>query len=193
MYFESQATAEVNPENVQRSTEARNQIDAFLVKYPHDPLLLAGVLQRTAPKAIWRWSAGCSVPDESVNDHVFWFYRGWYLARHQKLGEAEAALQESLRLSPLSWLTRYELASLLRQQELMDAVAPVQQLAIQGRELYSEVIRMETAPTFRPKCWSGWGTMPQDAAMQKSLSAAATQRADVRDRIHDRADDTPLS
>lgn len=126
--------------------QADQQLAWFLEKAPSDPVLLTH-LMHTAYKAsdLNRVAELLQqVSEEAAGDHMVWVFRAWYHSQMDEHERALEAIQEALKLHPISPLARHEYASILRRSQ-QSGVARQQQLAAVGRELRTRVLQLTTA------------------------------------------------
>ena len=95
------------------------------------------------------------VPDDSVDDPVFWKYRGWYATQTSNLEDAERSYQEAIRLNPLGCQTRHEYAQLLRTLGRASEAAPQQALAARGTALVVEARQLKHLRDAPPRLLQG--------------------------------------
>jgi tetratricopeptide (TPR) repeat protein len=140
---------------VEMNKEAMTQLQWFLDKQPHDPVLLtflmhqaylAGDINRVAELLQ-------QVDDSSVDDHMVWVYRAWYHTMGDEFIEAEKAIREALRLHPVSPLAHHEYANLLRKLERPEA-EDQQKLAASGRELRTQLLHLPSAVDLTPELFA---------------------------------------
>ncbi len=130
---------------VELDAEARQQLQWFLDEAPHDPVLLTYLMYRAYQAAdVDRvGSLLKQVDTEGATDHMVWVLRAWYHTTFDEFDEAEQAIQEALKLHPMSPLAHHEYANLLRRTQSPD-VELHQKLAAEGRELRSLLLRQPT-------------------------------------------------
>ena len=139
------------PEIQELNQQAKQQLNWFLEKFPHDPVLLSYLMHQAYRTGDVQGMAGLlqSVDDSAAADHMVWVYRGWYHIQMQEYAEAEKSLQEAIRIHPLSPLAHHEYASLLRVQQRPE-LPREQQLATYGRDLRSEILLLPSAVDLTP-------------------------------------------
>ena len=139
------------PEIQELNQQAKQQLNWFLEKYPHDPALLSYLMHQAYRTGDVQGMAGLlqSVDDSAAADHMVWVYRGWYHIQMQEYAEAEKSLQEAIRIHPLSPLAHHEYASLLRVQQRPE-LSREQLLATYGRDLRSEILLLPSAVDLTP-------------------------------------------
>ncbi|MBX3444035.1 MAG: hypothetical protein KF774_16620 [Planctomyces sp.] len=133
------------PEYEALNAEADRQLAWFLDQAPHDVVLLTYLMHRA-------YEAGDvdrvgellqQIQADGVDDHMVWVFRAWYHTAFDEFDEAEAAIQEALRLHPISPLAHHEYANLLRKARRPEAeVVEQQQLAATGRDLRAEILQL---------------------------------------------------
>ncbi|MFY9253243.1 MAG: hypothetical protein WAO83_07295 [Fuerstiella sp.] len=125
--------------------EASRQLQFFLEAAPHDSTLLTYLMYRAYQAAdVDRVGELLKQVDGSAaNDHMVWVFRAWYHTTYDELEDAEASINEALRLHPISPLAHHEYANLLRRKQSPD-VELHQRLAAEGRELRSQLLRLPT-------------------------------------------------
>ena len=134
--------------SVYGTAETRDRLmQDYLKKYPHNPALIRYFLHRAAGQGDVRQVGKLlsQVPDAHADDSIFWRYRGWYHNAHDELDEAEAAYRKSSTLFPLDWQTKHELASVLRRKQKLDEVERLQQLALEGKQISSDILQIPNA------------------------------------------------
>ncbi len=148
MNFTQSAEAGESPEVIELHREAKQQLQWFLDKLPHDPVLLTHIMHRAYRESdLTRMGELLQLIDEqSIDDHMVWVFRGWYHLETGDLDDAEEALREALRLHPLSPLAHHESAKLLRKMQRPEAeIEREQRLAATGRELRTALLQTPTA------------------------------------------------
>lgn len=89
-------------------------------------------------------------PSDLQGDSRFWRYRGWLAASQDDLTTAEAAYRESIRRFPLGWIARHELADVMRRRQKFDEVKQLQELALQGKDIRQDILKIPDARTLTP-------------------------------------------
>ncbi len=144
--------------------EAERQLQWFLDSIPHDTVLLTYLMNRSYEAGnVARVGELLQNVDESgIDDHMVWVYRGWYHIQMNELPQAQEAIEEALRLNPLSGLARHEYARLLRlQQKPAAEVAQQQQLAAAGKEIRAKLLLQTNV---REVPWEFFGQIARYAA-----------------------------
>jgi len=130
------------------TVETRDKLMSdYLKQYPHNPELLRYFLHRAAGQGDVRQIGQLltQVLDEYSDDSIFWRYRGWYHNAHDELEQAETAYRKSNALFALDWQTKHELAAVLRRRQELDEVETLQQLALEGKQISSDVQQIPNA------------------------------------------------
>lgn len=140
--METSPTAEM----IELSQQAKKQLAGFLETYPNDSVLLSFLLYRAYRGGdIGRVSELLTrVSGNAAEDHMVWVIRAWYHTQVEEYEDAEKAIQQAIRLHPLSPLAHHEYANLLRVQQRPE-VEREQRLAAYGRELRSEILLQPSA------------------------------------------------
>jgi tetratricopeptide (TPR) repeat protein len=128
--------------------EANRQLEWFLQSTPHDPILLTHLMYRAYQAGnVERVGELLQQVDESgVDDHMVWVMRCWYHLSFNDFEEAEKAIQEALRLHPLSPRAHHEYANLLRKARRPETdVEREQKLAAAGTELRTQVLHLQSS------------------------------------------------
>jgi len=82
------------------------------------------------------------VTDDAAGDPVIWFWLGTFSRQTGDLIEAERALRQAVKLHPLGWKSRNELAMVLRASNRSEEAAIQQKLAATGMQLATEIRRL---------------------------------------------------
>ncbi len=139
------AEAGESAEMIEVNAEAKRQLQWFLDKLPHDPVLLPHLMHRAYRESdVQRMGELLQQIDEqSVDDHMVWVFRGWYRMETGDVADAETSLLEALRLHPISPLAHHEYAKLLRKlQRPEKEIEREQRLAAIGRELRTTLLQL---------------------------------------------------
>lgn len=133
-------------ESVELNKEAAQQLNWFLENQPGDPVLLSYMLHRAYLAGDIDGAAKLllQVDERSIEDHMIWVYRAWYHTMVDEFEEAEKSILEAIRLHPMSPLAHHEYTNLLRRLQRPE-VADQQRIAAYGKQLRSEIMRIETA------------------------------------------------
>lgn len=130
--------------NAMNLTEQQQAFLSALAEYPHDSELLQRELRGrmiagdTAQVVVRLRDA----PRESADDSRFWRYRGWVLSQRQEWAAAEVAYRKSLELYPFDFVSRFQLAGVLRQSGRLDEVREQEALATEGKSLQQAILKL---------------------------------------------------
>ena len=165
-------------EAVEMDRQATQQINWFLDQVPHDPVLLTYLMYRAHQAGdVERMGRLLEGVDESgVDDHMVWVYRSWYHVAGDEFTEAEQAVQEALRLHPLSPLAHHEYANLLRKTQRPQAEVEQQQhLAADGRELRTQLLRLPSALDLSPQLLQDIAQYAEECGDQEVVDSLAVR------------------
>lgn len=84
-------------------------------------------------------------------DSRFWRYRGWLLMSNQNYAKAEEAFRFGLELQPWDWGSRLFLADVLRKQAKQDDAEKEAKIAMNGKELKTEILLSPNARDLEEK------------------------------------------
>lgn len=79
-------------------------------------------------------------PPETKDDSRFWRFKGFFHAAREQWPEAKAAYERALQLWPFDWMSRHELAIVLRRSSSFDDATKMQQLATLGKEVMGDIL-----------------------------------------------------
>ncbi|GIW98506.1 MAG: hypothetical protein KatS3mg111_1839 [Pirellulaceae bacterium] len=130
----SRASAEDEP----RPREfGEQQVRQLLDRFPHNLELLATEIRNQCRHGDVVEVARLLMraPPEAVEDNRFWRFKGWVHSVEQEWDEAADSYRKSLQLAPWDWATQWELATLIRVTEGVEAAKEMQRLADMGRQL----------------------------------------------------------
>lgn len=138
-------------ESVELNKVAAQQLNWFLENQPGDPVLLAYMLHRAYLAGDVDGAAKLllQVDDRGIDDHMIWVYRSWYHTMVDEFEDAEKSILEAIRLHPMSPLAHHEYTNLLRRLQRPE-VADQQRIAAYGKQLRSDIMRLETASDVTP-------------------------------------------
>ena len=138
-------------QSVELNKEAAQQLNWFLENQPGDPVLLSYMLHRAYLAGDVDGAAKLllQVDDRGIDDHMIWVYRAWYHMMVDEFDEAEKSILEAIRLHPMSPLAHHEYTNLLRRLQRPE-VADQQRIAAYGKQLRSDIMRIETASDLTP-------------------------------------------
>lgn len=135
--------AVIEPDAPELTDQQRAYLSA-LAEYPHDTELLQRELRG-------RMIAGDTAqvvarlrdaPRESAEDSRFWRYRGWLLSQRQDWAGAETAYKRALELYPFDFVSRFQLAGVLRQLGRLEEVREQEALATEGKSLQQQILKL---------------------------------------------------
>lgn len=119
------------------------QVRELRKKYPANSELLAALLDYQCEAgdldAVTRLLIEAA--SETATDNRFWRYKGWVHMARQEWSQAEQAYNRSLELWPSDWLSRQELATVLRRQNKAEMAMAMQELADLGKDI-EQAIRL---------------------------------------------------
>ncbi len=82
-------------------------------------------------------------PKASADDNRFWRCRGWLHAARDRLEEAEACYRKALEINRYDWLTRHQLAGVLRRLKRFDEVQTLERVSKEGKDLRRDILQLE--------------------------------------------------
>ncbi len=131
----------------EQDAQALNDLDDLLRNSPHNPVLLSYLLSRHVEEGNLHAVAQLlqQVDTTGADDHMVWVFRGWWHAQQGDLADAEAALQQALKLHPLSPRARNEYAGVLRRLKKLPEAEQMGRLAAEGHELRKELLLLPEA------------------------------------------------
>lgn len=117
--------------------EADRVMRDYLRRFPGNLELLAYFLEEAVSEQDVERVAEllAEAPAESAKDNRFWRYKGWVHARQRELDEAEQAYNEALRWNPYDWVSRHQLADVLRRGQRYEEVEQLERLSAEGKDL----------------------------------------------------------
>ena len=112
-------------------------------RFPRNVELLAYRLERSVAKGDVNAVAGllADLPAEVESDNRFWRYRGWLRMTNGELAEAEGCFRKAIELNVYDYLSRHQLASVLRRSKRMEEVKVLEEVAVEGKDLHNELFR----------------------------------------------------
>ncbi len=112
-------------------------------RFPRNVELLAYRLERSVAKGDVDAVAGllADLPAEVESDNRFWRYRGWLRMTNGELAEAEGCFRKAIELNVYDYLSRHQLASVLRRSKRMEEVKVLEEVAVEGKDLHNELFR----------------------------------------------------
>lgn len=160
----------VEPEHDRRMRE-------LLERFPGNRELLAYFLQKASTRGdLPRVTDLLSqVPADAEGDNRFWRFKGWVHEQAGEVEEAEAAHRRALEIDPFDFLTRHQLAGVLRKAGRTDEAAEPARLAAEGRNLRKRILQ---APDVR--------AIPPDILAEMASYARDCGAAGIAERLAQR-------
>ena len=121
----------------------RKLVAEYLQQFPQNLELLAYFLEQKSASGDAEGVADLlsRAPAEAAEDNRFWRYQGWLHAARGELAEAEKSYRQALSLNCYDYLTRFQLAGVLRRLRRLDEVKALEEQWREGRELRRAVLQ----------------------------------------------------
>ena len=141
------ATAEANADAYANEQEALQRLGEFADDYPGNESLLSVLLDYYVEEGDQTKVAELlsEVSRSSVQDHIIWTARGWYLGVQGDLDGAEQSIRNALKLHPSSVRAHHELATILRKKGQLEDATRAQALAARGVALRKRLLKLTNA------------------------------------------------
>lgn len=154
--------------------EHERQLRALLERFPSNPELLAYFLQKATTRGDLDevTTLLAQAPREAEGDGRFWRFKGWVHDRSGEAAEAEASYRRALAIDPYDFLSRHQLAAVLRKSGRTEEAAVLARLAADGRELRKRILQ---APDVR--------AMPPDVLRSMVDYARGCGEVSIADRL----------
>lgn len=128
-------------------------IRSLLETFPASPQLLRYFLDKAILDAqlteVGRLLA--MLPEDALNDSLFWRNRGWYLRELGQLEQSAKAYQTSLELHSLDWRARFEMSDVERQLGHKEEAGKLQSVGLRGKELRKQLVQLPNALDVSPE------------------------------------------
>lgn len=141
------ATAEANTDAYANEQEALKRLDEFTRDYEGNSALLSVLLDYYVEEGDEAKVASLlsQVARTSVDDHIIWTSRGWYLGVKNDLEGAQQSLRNALKLHPTSVRALHELATILRRKGEFEEATRLQALSARGVNLRKRLLQLTNA------------------------------------------------
>ncbi len=89
-------------------------------------------------------------PPEAADDNRFWRYRGWLHVARGELTDAEQCYRKAISINRYDYLTRHQLAGVLRRVKRVEEVKELESLSHKAKELRSQIYQLPTIDKVPP-------------------------------------------
>lgn len=124
--------------------EMQQWLDELLLQHPVNVELLSTKLNNLlqAGDQVGVAEILSKAPPETIKDHRFWRYKGWYHMVKDQHQESLAAYEKALQLSPVDWASQNELATVLRTTKGIESATEMLERAQMGISLATTILQV---------------------------------------------------
>lgn len=151
MWHQLRLEAFPNAETVEKIKLAESLLADYRQRFPKNAAVIAFHIEKAMVNGDLDQIESLLSEYPSHSDSRYWRYRGWWLAAYDKIDESEAAYRESLKLFPLSWMSRHELADVLRRKQRFPEVAELERIVIKGKNLREKIMKLSDVQKLDPE------------------------------------------
>lgn len=129
-------------ETLEKIKLAERLLSEYLQRFPKNAAVIAFHIEKSMIAGDLDQIESLLAVYPSHSDSRYWRYRGWWLAAYDRIDESESAYRESLKQFPLSWMSRHELADVLRRKQRFQEVVDLEKLVRQGKDLRERIMEL---------------------------------------------------
>ena len=140
-----------NAETVEKIKLAEKLLSEYRQRFPKNAAVIAFHIEKSMVSGDLDQIESLLAAYPSHSDSRYWRYRGWWLAGCDRIDESESAYRESLKQFPLSWMSRHELADVLRRKQQFREVVDLEKLVVQGKDLREKIMKLPDVQKLDPE------------------------------------------